>query len=264
MDVVRRLLFNGQLVGYRVKVNNSLFDVSLDDLELLSHDFHLHDDPNYEINGEDIILVESGSQLVPKNASNVLELTYGLYAKFQGYKRLEDTDPDLKRMYNKYNDLCFNGELPTLVAVQWSTRMTSGAGICEYKRGRTPGGYDFTIKLSVPYHNRYPTEVVDTLVHEMIHVLLPREGHGRGFHRVKDALNAKFGFNLAVYSSGRASYKYLYLCSNCEQRYERNKKINVNISTCGKRSCRSSLYLAEDLTEEEFDVDMDWTAEIEI
>jgi predicted SprT family Zn-dependent metalloprotease len=257
MYVIHRLVFNGQLVGYRVLVNGNKYDVALDDMDLFEHDFSVK--PYMVLKEPDIILEEQGTQLLPKNAPNVLELTYGRYATLKGYEFMSKTDSDLKRLYNEYNKKCFDNKLSKHVAVEWSTRMTSGAGICIGERDKVTGNMNTTIRLSVPYHERYTDEVLDTLVHEMIHVLLPYEHHGRKFHAVKDDLNARFGFTLAVKATGVASYKYKYICEGCGIEYDRSKKLNVKTARCGKRSCSQRLYLAEDLTDDAFD-DVDWGA----
>jgi len=81
---------------------------------------------------------------------------------------LEDTYfPDVFNLFSIYNEVYFQGILGP-VSVEWSTRMTVCAGLCEF---RSQGGCK--IKLSEPLLKFRPLEdMLNTLLHEMIHAYL--------------------------------------------------------------------------------------------
>jgi len=245
----KRLIYDGEHVGYRILFpDGKTFDMAIEDSDLMVEDFRLEfiEDPNIS----DLELVARGNRLEPIDNSKVLEMTYGVYAKARGFEYMENTDLELKRLYNHYNELCFDNKLPKLVAIEWSSRMTAGAGYCRRERHRT--GTRFLIKLSTHYHKRYPNEVIDTLVHEMIHVLHPEDGHGSKFKHTMNDLNNRFGFTLSVRATGLAKVNYVYVCEDCFQEYERVrpiKELELPYVRCGVRGCKGSLYLDEDYTD---------------
>lgn len=252
------------LVGYRISVpQRGVYDISVDDLNLIVEDFEcILTTPT---NLPTITLVAQGNQFVPQNAKDAEEMNYAKFATIMRYTDLGNTDTELKKLYNHYNKLMFKNKLPKLVAVEWSTRMTSSAGYCRsipknrMIRTSDTNDYKHLIKLSVPYHERFTDEVVDTLVHEMIHVLYPTDGHGYAFKSQMDLINSQFGMKLAVRATGSATVNYVYACENCGQEYERIRKMkNLNNVRCGKSSCRGSIYLKEDHTDDMFD-DTDWS-----
>lgn len=253
---LNRLVFNGQVVGSRLSwIENDeikrVFDIGVDDLHLITKDFGVVVLKSNKVS--DIYLKEKGNQLVPIDAVNVSEMTYGEFAKTMGYYHLANTDVELKKLYNQYNSLCFNNELPILVGVEWSKRMPRGAGVCIQERNRRTGERISIIRLSISYHQRFPNEVVDTLVHEMIHVKHPYENHGPMFLNEMNRLNRQFGFNIKVYATGRATVKYVYACQNCGYEYERVKKLDLNRVRCGVKGCMGRLYVKEDFTDDFFD-----------
>lgn len=242
-----RLIFSGEHIGYRLQYKNTLYDISKGDLDLISEDFSISISQNN--NGiTDLQLVERGNLLIPLNVCSAEELTYSKYASLNELKRLEKTDTDLKKLYNEYNKKCFDNQLPKLVGVEWSSRMTSSAGICQRTRNKKTREITFKIKLSTHYHEKYPEEIIDTLVHEMIHVYHPGEGHGALFLDTMNRLNNEFGFKLAVYAHDRATERkinYLYACKNCGYEYKRVKRINTDTNFCGVKGCRGNLYLKD-------------------
>lgn len=148
-------------------------------------------------------------------------------------------DIDLEKMYISLNEEMFKGKLPNNVKVLWSARMTSNAAVCKYKVDYTSGIAVRTpveIRVSKPYHKRFPQELKETLVHEMIHVKYPYDGHGEEFNREMDKLNKKFNLGIRKFASGRAVVNFIYTCKKCEQKYERLRKINEYYNyrcTCG-------------------------------
>lgn len=141
---------------------------------------------------------------------------------------------NLYEMYDELNEEYFNSKLPSSeeLDLEWSTRQTKIAGSCNRKTQ--------TIKLSVPYHKKFPQEVILTLAHEMIH--LREKGHGYGFKAELSRLN-RLGLPVRRYSLERATEKKLrweYNCSNpaCTNHFFRSRKIPQN-RVCGK--CKSRL-----------------------
>ncbi|NMA71181.1 MAG: SprT family zinc-dependent metalloprotease, partial [Firmicutes bacterium] len=82
---------------------------------------------------------------------------------------------ELQALYETYRQAYFDGRLPPVsdVTLEWSNRLTASAGLCKPQ--------ERIIRLSTHYHRKYPGEVGMTLLHEMIHLLVP--GHGPAFRR---------------------------------------------------------------------------------
>lgn len=132
----------------------------------------------------------------------------------------------LKEAYDWCNMKYFNNELPSEIKVVWSERMTSRAGYYQRNVNRATRKVTEQIKLSSPYHRKYPEEIIDTLVHEMIHAKYPKDSHGSKFKSEMRKLNKEFGLSITVYSSGRAIVNYNYICKECGETYERTNAIS--------------------------------------
>nr|XP_046228694.1 DNA-dependent metalloprotease SPRTN [Scatophagus argus] len=115
-----------------------------------------------------------------------------------------DPNPDVRAMFLEFNDMFFWGKLSG-VEVKWSPRMTLCAGVCSYE-GR--GGL-CSIRLSEPLLKLRPRkDLVETLLHEMIHALLfvtqnnrDRDGHGPEFCKHMSRINKASGTKITVYHS---------------------------------------------------------------
>lgn len=115
---------------------------------------------------------------------------------------LIDPIPDIRQLFLQFNDAYFKGILAS-VEVKWSPRMTLCAGLCCYE-GR--GGL-CSIRLSSPLLKLRPRkDLVQTLLHEMIHALLfvtqnnkDHDSHGPEFHKHMHRINAESGANITVY-----------------------------------------------------------------
>uniref|UniRef100_G3NUT8 DNA-dependent metalloprotease SPRTN n=1 Tax=Gasterosteus aculeatus aculeatus TaxID=481459 RepID=G3NUT8_GASAC len=115
-----------------------------------------------------------------------------------------DPNPDVRAMFLEFNDVFFWGKLYG-VEVKWSPRMTLCAGVCSYE-GR--GGL-CSIRLSEPLLKLRPRkDLVETLLHEMIHALLfvtqnnrDRDGHGPEFCKHMDRINDASGTKISIYHS---------------------------------------------------------------
>uniref|UniRef100_A0A1A7YBJ1 DNA-dependent metalloprotease SPRTN n=1 Tax=Iconisemion striatum TaxID=60296 RepID=A0A1A7YBJ1_9TELE len=115
-----------------------------------------------------------------------------------------DPNPDVRAMFLEFNSMFFWGKLSG-VEVKWSPRMTLCAGVCSYE-GR--GGL-CSIRLSEPLLKLRPRkDLVETLLHEMIHALLfvtqnnrDRDGHGPEFCKHMNRINEASGTKITVYHS---------------------------------------------------------------
>ncbi|XP_068564591.1 DNA-dependent metalloprotease SPRTN [Cebidichthys violaceus] len=115
-----------------------------------------------------------------------------------------DPSPDVRAMFLEFNNTFFWGKLCG-VEVKWSPRMTLCAGVCSYE-GR--GGL-CSIRLSEPLLKLRPRkDLVQTLLHEMIHALLfvtqnnrDRDGHGPEFCKHMNRINDACGTKISVYHS---------------------------------------------------------------
>ncbi|XP_027577154.2 DNA-dependent metalloprotease SPRTN [Pipra filicauda] len=115
---------------------------------------------------------------------------------------LLDPSPDVHGLFVHFNQTLFWRKLEA-VTVSWSPRMTSSAGICTYheKSGLC------SIRLSEPLLKLRPRkDLVETLLHEMIHALLfvthnykDRESHGPEFCKHMRRINRLTGAHVTIY-----------------------------------------------------------------
>lgn len=105
-----------------------------------------------------------------------------------------DPTPDVNSMFRRFDDRFFSRKL-RCVALEWSKKMYSCAGICYMRKNRL--GQSITIRLSEPLLKLRPRkDLVQTLLHEMIHAFAfskgVREGnggHGPFFHKMMNEIN---------------------------------------------------------------------------
>jgi hypothetical protein len=138
--------------------------------------------------------------------------------------------PDIQELFECLNALYFKAGLAGCVQIEWSNRMTSCAGLCSAKRIRwqDSNGYSAachcTIRLSAPLLKYRPMEdLLDTLLHEMIHAYLfingnnampesgnkvsnintvhSRDGHGEAFQAWMHWINRLAGTRITIYHS---------------------------------------------------------------
>ena len=133
---------------------------------------------------------------------------------------INSTNPDIFTLFRKYNILYFDGAL-SQCEVKWSKRMTLCAGLCCYE------GYGglCSIKLSSPLlQYRSTKEMIETLLHEMVHAFLfvsvgsrDRESHGVRFKTLMNVINYVSGLNLSVYHTFHDEVdehrKHIWKCS---------------------------------------------------
>uniref|UniRef100_A0A3Q3IX34 DNA-dependent metalloprotease SPRTN n=1 Tax=Monopterus albus TaxID=43700 RepID=A0A3Q3IX34_MONAL len=147
-------------------------------------------------------IVGGGSDVVPWRKPTV-QLERPLSIVDKSWEML-DPSPDVRAMFLQFNDMFFWGKLSG-VEVKWSPRMTLCAGVCSYE-GR--GGL-CSIRLSEPLLKLRPRkDLVQTLLHEMIHALLfvtqnnrDRDGHGPEFCKHMNRINKASGTNITIYHS---------------------------------------------------------------
>ncbi|WKY10573.1 hypothetical protein Q1695_002717 [Nippostrongylus brasiliensis] len=139
---------------------------------------------------------------------------------------LLDPCPDIHLLFIDFNDRFFEGVLASC-EVKWSPRMFSCAGVCSYE-GR--GGM-CSIRLSLPLLKLRPRkDLVETLLHEMIHAFLfvtrrdrDRDGHGQQFQFHMHRINRMANVNITIYHSFHdevAVYKqHIWRCDGpCRER----------------------------------------------
>lgn len=111
--------------------------------------------------------------------------------------------------YEQFARVYFDNLVPSResVTIEWSRRMTSAAGRCYPHRN--------LIRLSTHYHLKFPDEVNATLLHEMIHLLVPN--HGPEFYAWLRRIRERGG-NVNRYSKERATpaqFRWEYSCPRC-------------------------------------------------
>uniref|UniRef100_A0A672FB89 SprT-like N-terminal domain n=1 Tax=Salarias fasciatus TaxID=181472 RepID=A0A672FB89_SALFA len=141
--------------------------------------------------------------LLDRDSGRILEAEPPLSIVDQSWEVL-DPNPDVRALFLEFNQRFFWGKLSG-VEVKWSPRMTLCAGVCSYE-GR--GGL-CSIRLSEPLLKLRPRkDLVETLLHEMIHALLfvtqnnrDRDGHGPEFCKHMNRINQASGTRITIYHS---------------------------------------------------------------
>jgi len=167
-------------------------------------------------------------------------------------------------MWNDLNSRYFDGTLPP-IALVWSTRLTSSAGMFVSGAGprsswgdnATPKSPKREIRLSVPLLTpllaRTPfgtNELVSTVAHEMIHqwqydILKRRPNHGPDFLRKMREMNRDGALAITVYHALKqevqALSRFAWRCGRCGRIYRRQRRtIHPPRHHCG--SCRGALH----------------------
>lgn len=147
------------------------------------------------------------------------------------FLNVEATSMSLYFMYDRLNELVFNNKLPKCKVV-WNKRTSKVAGSawCE----------DRKIEISYKYHSKYPEELLNTMVHEMTHILYPNDDHSEVWKKGIKKLNDEFPIlELQQYSKLRY-WKYVYGC-DCGKEWKRSSKFRNNKYHCV--ACKSYLKL---------------------
>ncbi|XP_043477927.1 DNA-dependent metalloprotease dvc-1-like isoform X2 [Leptopilina heterotoma] len=121
-----------------------------------------------------------------------------------------DPTPNIHTLFVQFNKKFFSNKLLS-VEVKWSHRMTSCAGTCTFNTGSRY----CVIALSSPLLKLRPRkDLVETLLHEMIHAFLfvtnnnrDRDGHGPEFCKHMHRINQEAGTKITVYHTFHAEVK---------------------------------------------------------
>lgn len=170
---------------------------------------------------------------------------------------LTKMSPDVYLAYLKVAKSCFTYTfedrticyLPVDICVMWTERLRTAAGTTEYKSQHSfYDYYNFKIKLSSPYHRKFPDEVMPTLLHEMVHVFLPAEGHSKIFTHEIERLSKETGYNVTRYSREVSVANWYLYCPYCGKIYKRANKPRGRYS-CGECDTELDIYSVDDFAE---------------
>lgn len=136
---------------------------------------------------------------------------------------------ELKKLFEQSIDNYFADfyeMMPSEITIGFSTRMERSAGICYRKKGK------YLIRISKKFADKFPTDVMDVVTHELIHTLKGCMNHGEGtFKRVANHLNRTYETNVTVCHDKKIieneEYKYLVKCTGCGQEIRRNRLSKV-------------------------------------
>ncbi|MBK7143538.1 MAG: hypothetical protein IPH75_15850 [bacterium] len=130
---------------------------------------------------------------------------------------------ELYRLYDALNFRYWNGKLPA-VTIQYSTRMLSAGSYTPHNK---------VIKLGRRYHELFPAELVDTLKHEMIHIL--HYYHDAAFKREAERVGTTI--KATFHPSLQRPPKFVYVCPACKREYPRHKRLIMHsCGTCSRGS----------------------------
>ena len=116
-------------------------------------------------------------------------------------------------MFHDFDQRFFNGKLISNgVEIDWSPKMTLCAGLCRW----SPNNLSCSIKLSKPLLQlRSRRDLVETLIHEMIHALLfvirdsdNRESHGPKFQEHMFRINKETNLSISIYHTFHDEVKH--------------------------------------------------------
>ena len=124
---------------------------------------------------------------------------------------------ELKKRFDFYNDKFFNNEL-TVDILEFSGRLTACAGKAYRKKGQ------LMIRLSTPYFKKYPEDLDNVLVHEMIHIS-GIFNHGPQFHAEVERINADGIVTVSKHCIARASVNWVYTCEKCNITDEKSRRL---------------------------------------
>lgn len=142
------------------------------------------------------------------------------------------SEEELYQRYERFARQYFDNLVPprAQVTIQWSRRMTSAAGRC-YPQRRL-------IRLSLPYHAKFPADVDETLLHEMIHLLVPN--HGPAFWAWMQRIRERGGV-VHRYAKERATparYRWEYTCPRCGASRRTQRRLDHGGRQYRCRRCR--------------------------
>ncbi|SYZ73154.1 conserved hypothetical protein [Candidatus Zixiibacteriota bacterium] len=127
------------------------------------------------------------------------------------------TGDELYNIFNRLNVAHFGGILPP-VKISYSGKMLMAGSYTPARR---------EIKIGLRYHRIFPSEIEDTLKHEMLHIVNP--SHNRAFKAEARRIGASV--KARSHPSLRAGVRYIYVCPACGREYPRRKRLRL--ASCG-------------------------------
>lgn len=158
-----------------------------------------------------------------------------------------DLDTMLQKAIEQVKDLGITFKKPIIPKVR-TYKAKSYFGQCRYRQGQD--AYEITIS---EYHlaNGYDA-VMETMVHEVLHVGKGSRGHDKTWKKYVAMVNREYGYNISRCGSSDNGYtlavaeksiNYIIQCTGCNQTINRTKKSKLITHTenyrCGR--CRSKL-----------------------
>lgn len=114
--------------------------------------------------------------------------------------------------------------VPSNIGYEVSGRMTRCLG--KFEINHATGERKIKINVHLPIES-----LDDTMIHELIHALYPRDGHGYEFHRVASKVNRAFGYSVSTYASQEESTA---LKSAMKEALGASAFVRIKCNKCGK------------------------------
>jgi predicted SprT family Zn-dependent metalloprotease len=124
---------------------------------------------------------------------------------------------ELYQLFDRINWTYFGGKLPR-TKIEYSSRMGCAGTY-------TPD--DKLIQIGKKYHTLFPTEIEDTLKHEMIHII--HFHHDAKFKKEAERIGATL--KAKSHPSLMRTPKYIYECPGCKSEFPRQKPFRM--ASCG-------------------------------
>lgn len=253
------LMYNDKLVGYRCHIKNKkrrdIADIDIKGYEYIRKVFgELYIEKSREGLSRVVFIPESCFEVFKKDS------THNLEAVIKEIQREIKNDliciesnkelcKELKTQFDIYNTKYFNSKLPSTMLITVSSRFTTTAGRFSYDLTRP---YTNKITISTLYIENKPEDILDTLLHEMIHAYLHqlgyyKENHGTLFKQEMARINS-YGHNITIYveeSFNRRRYKFAMVCKKCGNvsKCIRSLKYNIEAYRCSK--CKGKIELVD-------------------
>lgn len=231
--IMSELYYEGELAGYRCRIYKSkiqkprVTDISTEEYEYIRDTYGsiykvsncpkdiLHiDNRGYLCTGtEGNLYSEAGLEIIEE------EILSTIQKDLESIKQSRFLCNLLKKKYLEFNKLYFNNKLPRGMRILVNNRYKVVGGCFSYS---VKEPYTNTISMSSAYMEKYPDDVDNTLLHEMIHAYMfelghIREVHGRLFKREMYRIN-RYGYNIEIHTKGAftaTKYTYAIQCKRC-------------------------------------------------
>ncbi len=237
-QVIGLLYYKGIEVGYRVSIKPGRFDVEKEELELYRLIFGF--EVVYSNNPVRIELESKGNQLVAVGYPDVPTASCATLAEVCNKSYMAVADMELQLLYAEFNRLYFNNELPHGVPVYWNSRLVKTGGRAfrlqfkpNPKTGMTGTKKIQEIQIASNRKKMGMDDVKGVLLHEMVHIKHPGEGHGYVFKAELARLNRTYGLNVTRFCESANEAPYVYHCPQCGKEFGYTRKIKTT------RYCRA-------------------------